>query len=45
MGLLGNNRTYIHLWGLDILGLPGKLEGLTVYVGGVLTAGEFHKKW
>ena len=33
MGLLGNNWTYIHLWGLDILGLPGKLEGLTVYVG------------
>ena len=44
MGLLGNNRTCIHLWGLDILGLPGELEELRVYVGGVLTAGEFHKK-
>lgn len=45
MGLLGNNLTCIHLWGLDILGLPGELEGLRVYVRGVLIAGEFHKKW
>lgn len=44
MGLLGNTLTCIHLWGLDILGLPGELEGLRVYVGRVLTAGEFHKK-
>ena len=44
MGLLGNNLTCIHLWGLDILGLPGELEGLRVYVRGVLIAGEFHKK-